>query len=78
MREGRLSAQFWSIYTDCKTNFKDGVDWALEQIDITERMIQSYSEFVYVSKYIRHTILYLRIGCFIKVVFCQSCLPDCL
>ena len=51
MREGRLSAQFWSIYTDCKTNFKDGVDWALEQIDITERMIQTYPEFVYVSKY---------------------------
>jgi len=49
MREGRLSAQFWSIYTDCKTNFKDGVDWALEQIDITERMIQTYPEFVYVS-----------------------------
>ena len=58
MREGRLSAQFWSIYTDCKTNFKDGVDWALEQIDVTERMIQTYPEFVYVSKYIRHTILY--------------------
>ena len=48
IREGRLTGQFWSIYVTCGTNFKDGVDWALEQIDIAQRMIEKYDEFVFV------------------------------
>lgn len=49
MKEGRLTGQFWSIYVSCATNFKDGVDWALEQIDITHRMIEKYDEFQFVT-----------------------------
>ena len=48
--EGRLTGQFWSIYVSCGTNFKDGVDWAMEQIDVTLRMIEKYDEFRFVTK----------------------------
>ena len=47
MKEGRLYGQFWSVYVSCGTNFKDGVDWALQQIDITKEYIKKYKEFEY-------------------------------
>merc|ERR1712130_427876 len=49
IKEGRLKSQFWSIYSSCRNNFKDAVDWALEQIDVTERIINKYDEFEFVK-----------------------------
>ena len=52
IKEGRLKSQFWSIYSSCRNNFKDAVDWALEQIDVTERIINKYDEFEFVKTYL--------------------------
>lgn len=46
--KGSLKGQFWSIYWSCKANYKDGIQWALEQIDLTKRMIAQYDELVFV------------------------------
>ena len=41
MRQGRLAGQFWSAFITCNTNFKDAVDWSLQQIDITRSRFPS-------------------------------------
>ncbi|CBY41063.1 unnamed protein product [Oikopleura dioica] len=45
-KEGKLRAQFWSIYWGCSANGKDAVLWALEQIDVAKRMIAKHDEFI--------------------------------
>jgi len=45
-KEGKLRAQFWSIYWGCSANEKDAVLWALEQIDVAKRMIAKHDEFI--------------------------------
>jgi len=47
-KEGLLRGQFWSIYWSCKSNYKDGVQWAMEQIDLTKRFIAQYPEMEFV------------------------------
>ena len=42
IHKGKLRAQFWSIYWDCEANYKDGIQWAMEQIDLVKRMINQY------------------------------------
>ena len=37
-------AQFWSIYWSCKANYKDGIQWAMEQIDLVHRMVDEYKD----------------------------------
>ena len=49
MKEGRLFGQFWSVYVSCKTNFKDAVDWGLQQLDITREYVDMYPEFELVN-----------------------------
>ena len=49
MKEGRLYGQFWSVYVSCKTNFKDAVDWGLQQLDITREYVEMYPEFELVN-----------------------------
>ena len=49
MKEGRLYGQFWSVYVSCKTNFKDAVDWGLQQLDITREYVDMYPEFELVN-----------------------------
>ena len=39
-----LRAQFWSIYWSCKANYKDGIQWAMEQIDLVHRMVEEYKD----------------------------------
>merc|ERR1711957_823970 len=45
--KGSLKGQFWSIYWGCSANYKDDIQWALEQIDLTKRMISQYDEMVF-------------------------------
>lgn len=50
IKEGKLRSQFWSIYWSCKANYKDGIQWAMEQIDLVHRMVEEYkSEFTFVK-----------------------------
>ena len=44
-KEGKLRAQFWSVYWDCASNYKDGIQWAMEQIDVIKRMVNQYDHF---------------------------------
>jgi len=44
IKEGKLRAQFWSIYWSCKANYKDGIQWAMEQIDLVHRMVDEYKD----------------------------------
>ena len=44
IEKGKLRAQYWSIYWDCEANYKDGIQWAMEQIDVTKRMINEYDD----------------------------------
>merc|ERR1711953_734501 len=44
IKEGKLRAQFWSIYWICKANYKDGIQWAMEQIDLVNRYVAEYSD----------------------------------
>jgi membrane dipeptidase len=44
MREGKLGAQFWSIYISASVNGANAVQAALEQIDITERLVGQYPD----------------------------------
>jgi len=46
---GKLRAQFWSVFWRCSANYKDGIKWAMEQIDLTKRMIDQYDELVLVK-----------------------------
>merc|ERR1711935_38745 len=46
---GKLRAQFWSVFWRCSANYKDGNKWAMEQIDLTKRMIDQYDELVLVK-----------------------------
>ena len=42
--EGKLRAQFWSVYWGCSANYKDGIQWAMEQIDVINRYVAEYSD----------------------------------
>ncbi|GLH04188.1 Dipeptidase [Gryllus bimaculatus] len=42
LRAGRVAAQFWVAYVDCKTQYKDAVSNTLEQIDVIKRLIKKY------------------------------------
>ncbi|XP_004626077.1 dipeptidase 3 [Octodon degus] len=44
LRDGLVSAQFWSAYIPCYTQDRDAVRLTLEQIDLIRRMCASYSE----------------------------------
>lgn len=44
--EGKLGAQFWVAYVDCKTQYKDAVERTLEQIDVIKRMVAKYPEYM--------------------------------
>ena len=37
--------QFWSVYTRCNTQYKDGTERALELIDLIERFTRKYNYF---------------------------------
>ena len=42
IKDGKHRAQFWSIYWSCSANYKDGIQWAMEQIDLVHRMVEEY------------------------------------
>lgn len=47
LRAGGLTGQFWSVYVVCNTdytNWADHVRLTMDQIDVTKRMIQQYSD----------------------------------
>ena len=41
---GGLTAQFWSAFVLCTSNFKDAVRQTFEQIDVIHRMVEMYPE----------------------------------
>lgn len=43
MRLGRLGAQFWAVYTNCNSLFKDALRIHMEQVDTIKRLIHKYS-----------------------------------
>eukprot|EP01027_Heterolobosea_sp_BB2_P010955 GEZU01015989.1.p1 GENE.GEZU01015989.1~~GEZU01015989.1.p1 ORF type:complete len:550 (-),score=123.94 GEZU01015989.1:44-1693(-) len=43
LREGGFGGVFWSIFVPCSTLDKDAVKRTLEQIDVVQRMVASYS-----------------------------------
>ena len=44
MKEGHLGAQFWAIYTNCNSIYKDAMRIHMEQIDTIKRLIDKYSD----------------------------------
>ncbi|XP_011504696.1 PREDICTED: dipeptidase 1-like [Ceratosolen solmsi marchali] len=55
---GRVGAQFWAAYVDCKSQYKDAVELTLRQIDVIKRLVKKYSdklEFVSVADDIEFT-----------------------
>ena len=34
--------QFWSIYVGCSSQYKDAVQYAIEQIDLVQNMVRRY------------------------------------
>jgi membrane dipeptidase len=44
MREGKLGAQFWSVYITADIEGPAAVQAALEQVDITRRLIEAYPQ----------------------------------
>ncbi|XP_066589777.1 dipeptidase 1-like isoform X2 [Prorops nasuta] len=39
---GKVGAQFWVAYTECKSQYKDSVQLTLRQIDVIKRLIRRY------------------------------------
>uniref|UniRef100_A0A3P8TPC8 Dipeptidase n=1 Tax=Amphiprion percula TaxID=161767 RepID=A0A3P8TPC8_AMPPE len=70
IKEGRLSAQFWSAYVPCDTQYKDAVRQTLEQIDVVHRMCEKYPEtfmFASSSKEIRDAFAMNKVASLIGV-----------
>lgn len=44
IREGRLGAQFWAIYTNCSSQYKDALRIHMEQLDTIKRLVNKYSD----------------------------------
>jgi len=42
LKEGMVSAQFWSAYAPCSSQHLDAVQLTLEQIDLIRRLVQLY------------------------------------
>ncbi|XP_077165635.1 uncharacterized protein LOC143823330 isoform X2 [Paroedura picta] len=49
LKEGRVGAQFWTLYILCGAQNKDAVRLSLEQIDVVKRMCKKYDEFELVT-----------------------------
>ncbi|XP_071542731.1 dipeptidase 1-like [Panulirus ornatus] len=43
LRQGRVAAQFWSVYVPCEAQYMNTVQLLLEQIDVIKRMIAASS-----------------------------------
>ncbi|XP_061179925.1 dipeptidase 1-like [Saccostrea echinata] len=44
LRQGKLSAQFWAVYVDCKSQYKDAVKLSLDQVDTVKKFIAKYPD----------------------------------
>ncbi|CAG0916619.1 unnamed protein product [Notodromas monacha] len=44
LRQGQVGAQFWATFIGCSRQYNDSLHEALEQIDVTKRMIEAYPE----------------------------------
>lgn len=44
IKDGRLGAQFWAVYTNCDSLYKDAARIHMEQLDTIKRLIQKYSD----------------------------------
>ncbi|KAH9510013.1 dipeptidase 1 (renal), partial [Bulinus truncatus] len=44
IRQGKLGAQFWAAYTDCKTQYMDAVRISIEQVDTIKRFVARYPD----------------------------------
>ncbi|KPP82423.1 membrane dipeptidase [Erythrobacter sp. HL-111] len=47
LAEGRVGAQFWSVYVPVSLTEPEAVQMTLEQIDVTKRLIESYDELAF-------------------------------
>ena len=55
LREGRVGAQFWSVYVGCSSQYLDAVQYALEQIDIVKNMVRQYPDVFQLARSARGT-----------------------
>lgn len=44
LRAGGVGGQFWSLYTPCRSQFKNAVSLVLEQADVVTRLVERYPE----------------------------------
>lgn len=44
IRQGRLSAQFWAVYVDCGSQYKDAVKLSLDQVDTVKKFVRKYPD----------------------------------
>lgn len=44
LRQGKLSAQFWAVYVDCNSQYKDAVKLSLDQVDTVKKFIAKYPD----------------------------------
>lgn len=44
LRTGKVGGQFWALYVQCATNYKDAVRASLDQIDVIKRFVKQYND----------------------------------
>lgn len=42
LKQGRVGGQFWSIFTECFTQYEDAIEQALDQIDVVYKLLDLY------------------------------------
>lgn len=44
LKQGRIGAQFWACYVDCKGQYKDAVRMTLDQLDVIKKVVRKYPD----------------------------------
>ncbi|KAK3594954.1 hypothetical protein CHS0354_009342 [Potamilus streckersoni] len=44
LRQGIVGAQFWAIYVECYTQYKDAVRQSLDQLDVIRKFVNKYPD----------------------------------
>jgi membrane dipeptidase len=50
LRQGRVGAQFWSVYIDASVHGDEAIRQTIEQIDIVDRMVKAYPDDLALAK----------------------------
>ncbi|KAF2881236.1 hypothetical protein ILUMI_24931 [Ignelater luminosus] len=49
LRAGKVAAQFWVAYVDCKVQYKDALAKTIEQIDVIKRFAKRYQNYLHLA-----------------------------